>query len=100
MKYFAQKISPWRKVHGYDHGENSNLVYELTSEYALSLYRGLSKAGQYNLVAVPNHKNGTRVDGKAFSVWGEKGTTNADCFKRRLTGTLATKVLNKRIADE
>lgn len=99
MRYFAVKNSPWFQVHAYEYGENSNQVYEITSRYALELYKGLSKPGQYNLVAVPNHKKGTLVKGKTFSVWGELMTPE-ERFKRRLNGTLGTKVLNKRIADE
>ena len=99
MKYFAVKNSPWNQVHGYEHGENPNQVYEITNKYALELYKGLSKAGQYNLVAVPNHKKGTLVRGKTFSVWGEI-ITSAECFNKRLKGELAQKVLTKRIADE
>ena len=99
MKYFAQKNSSWGTVHGYEHGENSNLVYEVTSKYALELYKHQSKPGQYNLVAVPNYKKGTRVSGMGYTIWGEI-ITNAECFNRRLKGNLAQKVLNKRIADE
>ena len=98
MRYFAVKNSPWlQKVCEYS--ENSNQVYEITSRYALELYKELSKPGQYNLVAVPNHKKGTLVKGKTFSVWGELMTPE-ERFKRRLNGTLGIKVLNKRIADE
>ena len=99
MRYFAQKNSTWFRVHLYEHGENNNQVYEITSEYALKLYKGLGKAGQYNLVTVPNYKRGTRVQGKTFSVWGEV-VTEAECFKRRLSGQLANDILNERIADE
>jgi len=98
MKYFACKKHMWPV--GQMDDARYGRVYEITSKYALELYKGLSKATQFNLVAVPNHKNGTRVDGKLFSVWGEKDSTNADCFKRRLAGTLENKILNKRMADE
>lgn len=99
MKYFAQASSPWFQIHLFELGENSNKVYEITSEYALKLYKGLCKPKQFILVAVPNHQNGTLVRGKGFSIWGEKDTTNAECFRRRLAGTLENTVLNKRIAD-
>ena len=97
MKYFAKKNPMWppsktRPIESYQ-------TYEITSRYALELYKALSKVGKFNLVAVPNHKKGTRVDGPNFSVWGEIAT-NAQCFKRRLDGTLAREILNKRIADE
>lgn len=92
MRYFAQKSGFWLTGEEY-------LVYEVTNKYALELYKGLSNAGQYNLVAVPNHKKGTLVVGKAFRVWGEI-ITPEECFNRRLKGNLANKVLNKRIADE
>ena len=97
MKYFARKSRYWpgaALTKSSDEG-----THEITSKYALELYKELSKAGQYNLVAVPNFRNGVRVDGKFFSVWGEYAT-EAECFNRRLKGTLANDILNKRIADE
>jgi len=94
MKYFARKKSIFNVGFA-----EEGIAYEITSRYALELYKGLSKAGQYNLVAVPNFNKGTPVNGKAFSVWGEI-ITNAECFNRRLKGRLAKEILNKRIADE
>lgn len=95
MKYFAQQQRIWPPTDPKDEYQ----VFEITSKYALELYKGLSKPGQYNLVAVPNYNKGKLVKGKAFNVWGEN-TTNAECFNRRLKGELAQKILNKRIADE
>jgi hypothetical protein len=94
MKYFARKKSIFNVGFA-----EEGIAYEITSRYALELYKGLSKAGQYNLVAVPNFNKGTLVNGKAFSVWGEN-ISDAQCFKKRLDGTLAREILNKRIADE
>ncbi len=96
MKYFARKDNMWgsQTLLGVE-----SQTYEITPEYALRLYKACHKAGQFNLIAVPKYKKGTEVSGTGFSVWGEV-TTNAECFNRRLKGTLANDILNKRIADE
>jgi len=95
MKYFAQQQRIWPPTDPVEPYQ----VFEITSNYALELYKGLSKPKHFNLEAVPNHKEGKLVKGKAFHVWGEV-ITNVECFKKRLDGTLASKILNKRIADE
>lgn len=72
-----------------------NLTYEVTSKYALKLYDHIGVPGQLNLVAIPKHRKGTRVNGTFFSVWGEN-ISNAECFNRRLQGKLANNILGKR----
>lgn len=66
----------------------SGMMYEVSKEKALDMYKLVD---DYDGTPEQNFNNGTFVDGKYWAIWGEN-ISNAECFQRRLSGTLATKI--------
>lgn len=71
----------------------SGLMYEVSKEKALDMYKLVNDYGDYTGTPKQNFNNGTLVDGKFWSLWGEN-ISNAECFQRRLSGTLVTKIFD------
>lgn len=77
MKYFIER----------DRFSGRYPANEITAKTALEMYKHEAGPGFLNLKAVPNFHKGTSIIAPFYRVWGEE-ITDAECFRRKLEGTL------------
>lgn len=73
-------------------GKHADKNYEVSKKFALQEYKTNSGSGFWNLSAVPRFQKGTKIRTPSLILWGEN-INNAECFRRRLKGTLSNEIL-------